>query len=114
MSDSVGRNRYFISAQQPTGHLTITCDRGRGCKGFFARFLVQFCDNFYFKLRYCGFTKPSGLRYLEIFEKIRILLMSPSQGRGAFDYCLGGVRYLNWKVSEMEECKGKKKDFLDE
>ena len=31
----------------------------------FARFLVRFCG-FFFKLRYCGFTKPSGLRYLEI------------------------------------------------
>ena len=41
--------------------------------------------------------------------------MSPSQGRGVFDDCLGGVGYLNWKVSEMEECKGeKKRDFLDE
>ena len=37
--------------------------------------------------------------------------MSPSLGRGAFDDCLGGVRYLNWKVSEMGECKGKKKTF---
>ena len=28
------------------------------------------CGNFYFKLRFCGFTKPSSLRYLEIFEII--------------------------------------------
>ena len=34
----------------------------------FARFCCGFCGNFYFKLRYWGFTKPSGLRYLEIFE----------------------------------------------
>ena len=27
----------------------------------FAWFLVQFCGNFYFKLRYCGFTKPSSV-----------------------------------------------------
>ena len=38
--------------------------------------------------------------------------MSPSQGRGVFDDCFGGVGYLNWKVSEMEECKGEKKKRL--
>ena len=42
-----------------------------GCKGLrwcgFARFLMRFIGHFYFKSRYCGFTKPSGLRYLEIF-----------------------------------------------
>ena len=38
--------------------------------------------------------------------------MCPSQGRGVFDDCLGGVGYLNWKVSEMEECKGEKKKRL--
>ena len=28
----------------------------------------RFCGDFYFKLRYCGFTKPNGLRYfIEIF-----------------------------------------------
>ena len=45
---------------------------GRGHKGFqwcsFARFLMQFCRNFYFNLQYCSFTKPSGLWYLEIFR----------------------------------------------
>ena len=38
--------------------------------------------------------------------------MSPSQGRGVFDDCLGGVGYLNWKVGEMKECKGEKKKRL--
>lgn len=28
---------------------------------------MQFCRNVYFKLRYCRFTKPSGLWYFEIF-----------------------------------------------
>ena len=28
---------------------------------------MQFCRNVYFKLRYCRFTKPSGLLYFEIF-----------------------------------------------
>ena len=27
----------------------------------FAWFLVRFCGNFYFKLRYCSFTKPSSV-----------------------------------------------------
>ena len=54
---------FTFFTQQPTGHLTITCARGRGLKGFF----LDFCCG-YFKLRYCSFTKPSGLQYLEIFE----------------------------------------------
>ena len=79
-------------------------------------FWCGFCGNFYVKLRYCGFTKSSGLLYLEIlggismrfahvilcgvynavqFCGIRTPLMSPSQDRGAFDDWLGGVRYLN-------------------
>ena len=45
-----------------------------GRKGFavmrFCSMFGAFCGNFYFKLRYCGFTKPSSLRYLEIFEII--------------------------------------------
>ena len=36
----------------------------------FARFLVRFCCDFYFKLRYCGFPKPSGLHCLEKFRVI--------------------------------------------
>ena len=43
--------------------------RAKGLRWYgFSRFLLRFCGNFYFKLRYCGFKKPSGLRYLEIFE----------------------------------------------
>ena len=38
----------------------------------FARFLVRFCSDFYFQLRYCGFTKPSGLR---VFRNFRVFSM---------------------------------------
>ena len=39
---------------------SIVIERGQG-------FVVRFCGNYYFKLRYCGFTKQSSLQYLEIF-----------------------------------------------
>ena len=38
--------------------------KGLWC-GSFALFLVRFCDNFYFKTRYCGFKTLSGLRLLQ-------------------------------------------------
>ena len=42
---------------------------GGGRKGLrwrgFALFLVRFCGNFYFNLRYCGFKTLSGLRLLQ-------------------------------------------------
>ena len=41
----------------------------KGLKGFrwcgFALFLVRFCGNFYFNLRYFGFTTPRALRFQE-------------------------------------------------
>ena len=37
-----------------------------------------------------------------------------SKGRGAFDDCLGEVSSWTGNSSGMEECKGKKNDFLDE
>ena len=43
-----------------------TLDEGGGRKGLrycgIGLFLVRCCGNFYFKLRYCGFQSPSGLR----------------------------------------------------
>ena len=33
-------------------------------------------SNFYFKLRYCGLTKPSGLLNLEIFESMRFAIFA--------------------------------------
>ena len=72
--------------QNPSGNWVILissgqkpCEstgKGGGSKGLWwcgiAWFLVQFCRNFYFKLscRYCGFRKPSNLRYLKIFGVI--------------------------------------------
>ena len=41
---------------------------GGGRKGFA---VMRFCGNFYFKLAYDGFTKPSGLRYLEMFGQFQ-------------------------------------------
>ena len=43
----------------------LICER-RGAYGFA---VTRFCSNLHFtcKLRYCGYTKPSGLRDLEIF-----------------------------------------------
>ena len=37
-----------------------------GSDAFLLDFWCGFAE-FFFKLRYCGFTKPSGLRYLENF-----------------------------------------------
>ena len=37
---------------------------GRGMQGFA---VMRFAEIVIFKLRYCGFTKPSGLRYLGIW-----------------------------------------------
>ena len=36
-----------------------------GCDAVLLNFWCGFAE-FFFKLRYCGFTKPSGLRYSEI------------------------------------------------
>ena len=49
----------------------LICER-RGAYGFA---VTRFCSNLHFtcKLRYCGYTKPSGLRHLEIFRVISIM-----------------------------------------
>ena len=41
----------------------------------FCSILLRFCGNFYFKLRYWGFTKPSGLWYLEILMRFAVFLL---------------------------------------
>ena len=45
--------------------------KGGGRKGLwscgFVLFLVRFCGNFHFNLRYCGFKTLSGLRHLVVY-----------------------------------------------
>ena len=83
-------------------------------------FWCGFCGNFYVKLRYCGFTKSSGLLYLEILGGISMLcsfavfvprLCPPP--RVEEHLTIGWVEWGIWteNVSEMEDCKGKKPTF---
>ena len=62
-----GRNA-FLNYENKKFKNSINLDfyKGGGRKGLrycgIALFLVRCCGNFYFKLRYCGFQGPSGVR----------------------------------------------------
>ena len=54
------RNRAITFAFSRDLHLTL-CSQRSSTSGLcgIGLFLVRFCDNFFFKVRYCGFQSPS-------------------------------------------------------
>ena len=55
-----------ISLAEKIGEFEQSTDDGGGRKGLrycgIGLFLVRCCGNFYFKVRYCSFQSPSGVR----------------------------------------------------
>ena len=52
---------------------------------------MRFCGNFYFKLQYCGFTKPSGFA---VFRNFRVI---PKRfAKFLMFFCGGFIRIFVW------------------